>query len=240
MMQEVKNTANTVILVSAGTISGIRSRQIAQSELYARCLAGFGSIAVYDGGYGSAEQLAETCDALVLSGGGDIHPSYYGKHMTGLDTSVDLQRDEREWELLQQFCARKKPVLGICRGIQVIDVFFGGTLFRHLGTAHVHDNTIHTIVTSEQGRLRSLLGEKLPVNSYHHQAIRTLGAGLHVTAVSDADGVIEAIEHDSLPVMAVQWHPERMVDGICRDTDTDMGPLFAAFLAMRGGKEVHQ
>lgn len=212
---------------------------MAQSELYARCLAGMGGIAVYDGGYGSAQQLAETCDALVLSGGGDIHPAYYGKHMTGLDTSVDQQRDEREWELLRQFCARKKPVLGICRGIQVIDVFFGGTLFRHLGTAHVHDNTIHTVVTSEQGQLRPLFGERLPVNSYHHQAIRTLGAGLHVAAVSDADGVIEAIEHDSLPVMAVQWHPERMVEGICRDTDVDMRPLFAAFLAMQEGKEVH-
>lgn len=92
----------------------------------------------------------------------------------------------------------EKADFGICRGMQVVDVFFGCTLFRHLGTAHVHDNTLHTIITAESGRLRPLLGEKLAVNSYHHQAIRTLGAGLHVTAVSDADGVIEAIEHDTL------------------------------------------
>lgn len=231
MIQEVKNTANTVILVSAGTIAGSRSRQVAQSELYARSLARFGSTALLDCGYGSAEALAARADGLLLSGGGDIHPSYYGKCITGLDTSVDLQRDEREWELLQQFCAHKKPVLGICRGIQVIDVFFGGTLFQHLGTAYVHESTIHTVITSEYGRLRGLLGENLPVNSYHHQAIRTLGAGLHVAAVSDADGVIEAVEHESLPILAVQWHPERMVHGLCRDTDTDMSPLFLDFLS---------
>ena len=122
-------------------------------------------------------------------------------------------------------------MFGICRGLQVIDVFFGGTLFQHLATAYVHENTIHTIITSEDGWLRPLLGETVPVNSYHHQAIRTLGAGLRVTAVSDADGVIEAVEHDSLPVRAVQWHPERMVDGLCRDTDAEMGPLFADFLS---------
>lgn len=232
MMQEVKNTANTVILVSAGTISGERSRQVAQSELYARALARFGGIMLLDGGYGSAEALAERADALLLSGGGDIHPSYYGGRVMWRRAGIDQQRDEREWELLRQFCAKKKPVFGICRGIQVIDVFFGGTLFQHLGTAYVHENTIHTIITSENGRLRPLLGESLPVNSYHHQAIRTLGAGLHVTAVSDADGVIEAVEHDSLPVMAVQWHPERMVDGLCHDTEAEMSPLFDDFLSM--------
>ena len=99
-----------------------------------------------------------------------------------------------------------------------------------------HDNTLHTIITAESGRLRPLLGEKLAVNSYHHQAIRTLGAGLHVTAVSDADGVIEAIEHDTLPIMAVQWHPERMIDGLCQDAACDMLPLFAAFLALPAKK----
>ncbi len=231
MMQEVKNTANTVILVSTGTVCGRRSRQTAQSELYARALSRFGAAAVLDGGYGSEETLAERADALVLSGGGDIHPAYYGKQLTGMDTSVDQQRDEREWELLRVFCARRKPVLGICRGIQVIDVFFGGTLFQHLATAHVHENTIHTVVTAQDGWLRPLLGESFPVNSYHHQAIRTLGAGLHVTAVSDADGVIEAVEHERLPVWAVQWHPERMVHGLCRDTDAEMKALFCDFLA---------
>ena len=214
----------------------MRSRQTAQSELYARALARLGCTAVHDAGYGDARILAQLMDALVLSGGGDIHPLYYGKHLTGMDTSVDQHRDEREWELMRWFCENKKPVLGICRGMQVIDVFFGGTLFRNLGTAHVHDNTLHTIITAESGRLRPLLGEKLAVNSYHHQAIRTLGANLHVTAVSDADGVIEAIEHDTLPVMAVQWHPERMIDGLCQDAEADMLPLFSTFLTLSARK----
>lgn len=232
MMQEVKNTANTVILISSGTISGKRSRQVAQSELYARSLELFGGIGLLDCGCGSAEYLAEKADALLLSGGGDLHPSYYGRNRCEVDTDVDERRDAREWELLRQFCARRKPVLGICRGIQVIDVFFGGTLFQHLTTAHVHQNTVHTVVTSENGWLRRMVGEKLAVNSYHHQAIRTLGNGLRVSAVSDADGVIEAVEHDSLPIRAVQWHPERMMQDLCRDTNADMHPLFDAFIQM--------
>ena len=230
LKQEVKPTENPVILVSSGTISGRLSRQVAQSELYARSLERYGAVMVLDGGCGNAEQLAERMDGLLLSGGGDIHPSYYGDPRTIQLHAVDLKRDAREWELMRQFCARKKPVFGICRGIQLIDVFFGGTLFRHLGTAYLHDGTIHNVVTSEDSILRPILGEILPVNSYHHQAIRTLGDGLRVAAVSEADGVIEAIEHETLPVLAVQWHPERMVDGLCQDTDAEMGPLFAAFL----------
>lgn len=169
-------------------------------------------------------------DGLILSGGGDIHPRYYGQKLSRKILGLDEQRDEREWELLRCFCQRKKPVLGICRGIQVIDVFFGGTLFHELGTVQLHQNTIHTVITSESGGLRPLLGERFPVNSYHHQAIRTLGRGLSVTAVSDADGVIEGIEHEALPVWAVQWHAERMLEGVCRDTEASMAPLFARFI----------
>ena len=88
MTQGVKNTENTVILVSSGTISGGRSRQVAQSELYARALARFGGSMLLDGGFGSAETLAERTDALLLSGGGDIHPAYYGRHLTGKDAAT--------------------------------------------------------------------------------------------------------------------------------------------------------
>lgn len=233
----MKPTENPVILLSAGTSAGGLSRQTALSELYAQSLVRCHASAVIDGG-GNAEQLAERMDGLILSGGGDLHPSYYGETRMSQLHIVDKKRDEREWALLRAFCERKKPILGICRGIQLIDVYFGGTLFRHLGTAYLHDGTLHTVVTSENSLLRPLLGEQLPVNSYHHQAIRTLGEGLRVAAVSDADGVIEAIEHESLPILAVQWHPERMIDGLCMDTDSEMTPLFLAFLQMlRKGKD---
>lgn len=228
--REVKKTENAVILVSAGTIPGKRSTQTAQSELYARALEQVGAIGVLDGGYGDPEGLAQRMDGLILSGGGDIHPAFYGQTISGQAMSVDEQRDERERDLLRCFCEQEKPVLGICRGLQVIDVFFGGTLFRELGTARLHENTIHTVITSENGSLRELLGKSLLVNSYHHQAIRTLGRGLIVTAVSEADGVIEGIEHEELPITAVQWHAERMLEGVCRDTKLSMRPLLEQFV----------
>lgn len=199
-----------------------------QSVLYADALARAGGIGLLDCGTGDADVLAERTDALLLSGGGDLHPAYYGSSMDGTDGDVDEQRDKREWELLRAFCARRKPIFGICRGMQMIDVFFGGTLFQHLATAEIHQHTIHSVITSENSWLRPLYGECFSVNSYHHQAIRTLGIGLRVAAVSDADGVIEAVEHESLPIRAVQWHPERMIHGLCRDTQADMQPLFAA------------
>ena len=229
--KEVKKTEDIVILISAGTIPGKRSAQTAQSELYARAFSQFGVSCVLDGGWGDVSGLAERMDGLLLSGGGDIHPRFYGRSISGQAACVDEQRDERERDLLRCFCEKRKPVFGICRGIQVIDVFFGGTLFRELCTAHLHENTKHSIVTAESGYLRGMLGERLTVNSYHHQAIRTLGRGLLVTAVSDADGVIEGIEHETLPVSAVQWHAERMIEGVCRDTDASMRPLLAHFVS---------
>lgn len=234
----VKQTAQSVILISAGAIQGKLSRRTDQSELYARCLNEFGAVGVLDGGFGSADELAERTDGLILSGGSDIYPGFYGQTMSGQERGVDVQRDEREFELLRRFCAAGKPVFGICRGIQVIDVFFGGTLFRDIGNAHLHEDTRHVVITAECGGLRPLLGRELPVNSYHHQAVRTLGKGLLVTAVSQADGVIEGLEHDSLPITAVQWHPERMLEGVCRDTDVSMRPLWERFIEQAKNERV--
>lgn len=224
----MKNTKSPVILISAGTCEGERSRRTAQSELYARCLAACGAAGVLDGGCGAIRP--QRFDGLLLSGGGDIAPEYCG--MTGCCclSGIDRARDEREFALLDAFCAHEKPVLGICRGIQVIGAAFGGTLFADLPTAGLHRDARHEIITSEGGSLRALLGERAEVNSYHHQAIRTLGAGLRVTAVSAADGVIEGVEHETLPVWAVQWHMERMMNGICADTETEMRPLFEHFV----------
>lgn len=151
------------------------------------------------------------CDALLLPGGGDMDPRQYGQNNQG-SSHLDADRDKKELELLGLFVRQRKPVLGICRGLQVINVFFGGTLIQDLeghcavaGTDRYHRTCI------ADAQLEWLFGAEMIVNSAHHQGVDRIGAGL--TAIQWApDGVIEAIRHKSLPVWAVQWHPERLLE----------------------------
>ena len=149
--------------------------------------------------------------ALMLTGGGDIYPERFGKNVlpNGSET-FDTERDILEFELFRMFYDRRKPVFGICRGMQVINVALGGTLWQDLpsqrGVIHSSPETpvSHAVIWSGPG------GMNLPavVNSYHHQAVRDLGEGLAVTSAA-YDGVIESIEHIEYPIYAVQWHPEK-------------------------------
>ncbi len=184
--------------------------------------------------------LAEpgSCDAgfdgLILCGGGDIEPERY-RQTNEKCMNIDPQRDEREFELLNQFVKAKKPVLGICRGLQVINVAFGGNLIQHLPNASCHvqkegKDQIHETEMIKESFLYPLYGNSMITNSAHHQAIDRLGQGL--TAVQWADGVIEGIAHESLPIFAVQWHPERM-SGVQRRPDTpDGAPIFCFFTSI--------
>lgn len=149
------------------------------------------------------------CDALLLPGGGDLEPWRYGQSNRG-SCNMDAERDEKEMELLELFLRQGKPVLGICRGLQVINVFFGGTLLQDMeGHRAVGGIDRYHIVQTADPQLRQLFGERTIVNSAHHQGIDRVGHGL--TAVQWArDGVIEAVRHEKFPVWAVQWHPERL------------------------------
>lgn len=143
------------------------------------------------------------CDGLILCGGGDISPSFYNEeNISSYD--VDYNLDLYEFNLLKEFVNLKKPVLGICRGIQLINVFFKGTLCQDIKN-HKGDNgdIYHDIIVNNR---------EIQVNSYHHQAIKKLGDGLLITAKA-LDGTIEAIRHKTLPVYGVQFHPERMHNG---------------------------
>jgi putative glutamine amidotransferase len=158
--------------------------------------------------------IPDNFSGLILSGGGDVHPDIYGGNPS-LCVSVDRARDELEFELLKVAFARKIPILGICRGIQVLNVFLGGTLLGHIeGHSAVEgEDRRHAVNITPGTRLRAILGtESLEVNSAHHQALRELGKGLIVSAAAN-DGTIEAVE---LPgdhfVIGVQWHPERDKD----------------------------
>ena len=152
-------------------------------------------------------------EMLVLGGGGDISPRFY--RYRGPIERVRIEdeaRDRMELSLVRQFLCRKKPILGICRGMQLINVALGGTLVEDIGACfgeNRHENTRHLIDLMPGSTLCSLLGRHCTVNSFHHQAVRHPGRGLRVTARA-VDGICEAVEHVRLPILGVQWHPERM------------------------------
>ncbi len=150
-------------------------------------------------------------DALLLPGGGDLEPWRYGRKNTA-SRNLEPERDEAELRLLEEFTAAKKPVLGICRGLQAINVFFGGTLAQDVPGhgAWADGDRIHG-AGSAPSPLLPLCGGRLNVNSAHHQAADRLGGGLRAVQWAE-DGVIEALCHRRLPVWAVQWHPERLGD----------------------------
>lgn len=152
------------------------------------------------------------CGALLLPGGGDLEPWRYGQRNTA-SVGLEPMRDAMELQLLQQFILRKKPVLGICRGLQCINVYFGGTLLQDIPGHSATDgiDRLHA-VRNAPSPLRDLYGDRHIVNSAHHQAIDRLGSGLSAVQWSP-DGVIEAVCHRTLPVLAVQWHPERLFSG---------------------------
>lgn len=155
---------------------------------------------------------AAAWDALLLPGGGDLEPWRYGQEDLAC-RGLEPERDEAELRLLAEFTAAGKPVLGVCRGLQTVNVFFGGTLIQDVpGHGVLEDGTdrIHRVRTA-RSPLLPLCGERAPVNSAHHQAADRLGSGLRAAQWS-GDGVVEALYHERLPVWAVQWHPERLAD----------------------------
>jgi putative glutamine amidotransferase len=181
---------------------------------------------------------AKLLDGLVLQGGADIAPQSYAQTVTRPEWDGDRVRDMYELELLHEFVEAGKPVLGICRGCQLINVAFGGTLYQDIATempesiAHVndlYDANYHTLHFPKGSSLAGLFPtEGALVNSIHHQAVHLLGRDISVEAVSEKDGVVEAIRYRKAPfVVGLQWHPEfhRKDAGLL-----DCTPILDAFL----------
>ena len=178
-------------------------------------------------------------DGLLLSGGGDIHPARFGQENNGSE-DIDPARDEAELALLCDFLAHGKPVLGICRGHQLINVGLGGTLRQHIGdglcrfhrrTADHEGDKIHAVWSAPGSWYRQAYGAVFCVNSSHHQVLGTLGQGLSPVLWSEG-GVIEAVEHESLPILSVQFHPERMTGAHRRSDTVDGGAVFGRFFSL--------
>ena len=157
--------------------------------------------------------VAEICDGLVISGGDDIPPELYGERPAAAMRRESAERIGWERQLLDRFAQGAAPLLGVCYGMQLINVHFGGTLIQDIAatdeSALDHGgggrSTAHEVWITEGSFLRPLLGEAATVCSTHHQAVARLAHGFRVAA-SAADGVVEAIERDHL--IAVEWHPE--------------------------------
>jgi putative glutamine amidotransferase len=169
-----------------------------------------------------ASSVLDSLDGLVITGGYDLDPAAYGQQPHPATDQPRTMRDAFEFALLRGALDRGLPVLGICRGIQVLNVAFGGTLHQHLPevlghTGHRAGGGVFTTLpvrTVPGTRLAALMGESADASCYHHQGIDKLGDGLVVSGW-DADGVIEGLE---LPgdnfVLAVQWHPEQTLDDL--------------------------
>lgn len=191
------------------------------------------------GGAGEARYLPApdlSYDGLILVGGDDMDPALFGQGNTA-SRGIDRVRDEAELALLNVFCAAGRPVLAICRGHQVVNVWLGGDLIQNLSPELVlfhqreEGDQVHPVRAAEGSLLRRLYGPVFPVNSSHHQGLGRLGRGLRVTAWSEG-GVMEAVEHESLPLISVQFHPERMTGALARPDTVDGGKIFRSFLEL--------
>lgn len=174
-------------------------------------------IAVVPNNKNDYEYLLDICDGLLICGGLDSNPKYYNQELHETADLVKENIDEMDLKLLDLFVKAKKPVLGICRGHQVINIYYGGSLIQDIPSQY--DTTInhrqsearhvgtHTVTLTKDSILGKK-GETYSVNTFHHQNIDRLGDTLEVVAVSE-DGLIEAVQNDD--VFGIQWHPECMI-----------------------------
>lgn len=215
-------------------------RQLQLSCAYSDAVTAAGGIPII-AAETAPQELARLCGGLLLSGGDDVTPTLYGQ-MPHTDTlRCDPRRDAFEFALTRAFLAQNKPILGICRGCQVLNCVLGGTLYQDLpsqpGVNHADDRLRHPILCREDSFLARLFGPRFRVNSTHHQAVRDIAPPLKVAALS-ADGIIEAFEAQEPHrlLWGVQFHPERLTGALRNPPLPDFAPLFRAFAEAAQGK----
>lgn len=223
--------------------------QISIGEAYIRAVSAAGGLPVaipLGLSETTLDHILERIDGIIFTGGGDIAPEVYQSAPHPLVNAMDPDRDRVELHLLHRVIDRQMPFFGICRGLQVVNVALGGTLYedildqyqggiRHqFSTEHPRDYLAHSVQVHRGSRLAAITGqEELKVNSLHHQGIRRLAESLSPVA-SAPDGLIEAVELEDYPFgLAVQWHPEWLA------AHQPMQMLFSTFINTAGEMLIH-
>jgi len=209
-----------------GITADMDEKRLFLNKVYAQAVIQAGGLPIVLPTNTHSTEALEFIDGLLLSGGGDIHAANFGQPLHEMATDVNTQRDEAEICLGRAAIARNMPIFGICRGMQMLNVLFGGDLVQHIDghkQAEPRNVATHNVVLS--GKLAALLGVKsVRVNSIHHQVPDKIGHGLEICAYSE-DGYVEAIwAADKDFVLGVQWHPEELM------AQSEHVKLFAVFV----------
>jgi putative glutamine amidotransferase len=171
-------------------------------------------------------------DGLILPGGADIDPALFGEENWG-SRKIERERDLRQLEILDIFVDAKKPILGVCKGHQLLNVYFGGKICQNIPEFAVHQwieaDQAHGSHCQPGCFLEELYGTEFPINSAHHQAVTTPTKDFRCIQWAE-DGVLEAMVHETLPILGLQWHPERMCLKHRRKDTVDGLPIFAHYL----------
>ena len=246
-----------VFLVASSLFVGVSDRCVTPDSVnvqayYSEALVQAGNVPVIiprTDDTNALKAVVSRLDVLLLPGGEDVNPARYGAERSPALGRVNIERDAFEFAILDAAKSRRLPVFGICRGVQMINVYFGGTLWQDLpsefvppaGATKLHTGAFpwpyegaatnppaHTVSAVAGSRLAAIVGtEPLQVNSHHHQAVKDVAPGFRISAYAP-DGVPEAIESDDYPAAGVQFHPETLV-ARAKDPRFDRERLIAIF-----------
>ena len=221
-MSEYKNKP----IIGITAVASFDEKMHSQRVTYAQAVWGVGGEAILlpcNSDKSNCGQIVNMLDGLLVPGGYDIDPELYGENIDEGCGLFNRSEDEYDMELIRQAVAQKKPVFAICRGMQIVNVLYGGTLYQDIPTQYaekiVHtkivpeEENFHTVNIEKDSYLAKVLGktEEVKVNTSHHQAVKVVAKGFKVTAKA-SDGIIEAMENEDATILCVQWHPERLQD----------------------------
>lgn len=236
-MTTIIGIAGNQIIQSVDVFNGNHVTYTPQGFITAIQKAGGLPIVLPIGSQETAETYISTIDKLLLAGGQDISPDFFGEEPHPKLEETNRNRDLFEIALIKEAIKQQKPIFAVCRGMQLLNVVLGGTLYQDLSlhpdwkVKHEQQPTqpqfaTHEILIEKDSSLSQLFGEKYRVNSYHHQAINRLAAPLKISAKS-SDGLVESIESIDVTqrLLGVQWHPE-----LCFDLETKEFKLFDYFV----------